>query len=144
MQKQYGKFNQVCFQDGDYKLCQNEFGQIKDNCVLIRTHFSSVNQYDKIQMECKKDQNWVMGSEGSGIIEDCGQGVDQNLKGRKVAFCQDGWSQFVMKKLDEIILLDDSVDLRIAADAVVNPMTALSCMKLIRDFKSDCVVLDGS
>jgi len=50
----------------------------------------------------------------------------------------------VLKNLDEVILLDDSVDLRIAADAITNPLTALCCMKLIREFGPDCVVLDGA
>ncbi len=42
------------------------------------------------------------------------------------------------------MLLDDKVDLRIAADAITNPMTALSVMKLVRDFKPDSVILDGA
>jgi NADPH:quinone reductase-like Zn-dependent oxidoreductase len=127
-----GKFNQVCCENGTFKLCQSELPKLQNNQVLVRVHFSSVNQFDKILMECKKDQNFVLGSEGSGIIEDVGAGVDGSFRGRKVAFCHDGWSQFCIKKLDEIILLDDNVDLRIAADAVTNPMTALCCLKLIR------------
>lgn len=95
-------------------------------------------------MECKQKDNFVLGSEGSGIIQDVGASVDQSFRGRKIAFCHDGWSQFVVKKLDEIMLLDDKVDLRIAADAITNPMTALSVMKLAREFKPDCIVLDGA
>lgn len=136
------KFKQVCCEGGEFKLCQTDMPKLQNNQVLIRVSYSSVNQFDKILMECKKNENFILGSEGSGIIEDVGQGVDKQFVGRKVAFCHDGWSQFVIKDLDKCILLDDQVDLRLAADAITNPMTALSLMKLIREFKADCVVID--
>jgi NADPH:quinone reductase-like Zn-dependent oxidoreductase len=57
-----------------------------------------VNQYDKILMEtCCKKNECICGAEGAGIIEDISEGLDQNLKGRKVAFIHDGWSQYVVK-----------------------------------------------
>lgn len=95
-------------------------------------------------MEQKKKEDFCLGSEGSGIIEDVGEGVDQNLKGRKCSFYGGGWCQFCVKKLDDIMLLDDSVDLKMAADSIVNPGTALSLMKLIREQKADIVVLDAA
>lgn len=139
-----GKFNQVCCEGGAFKLCQIDMPKLEASQVLIRVSYSSVNQFDKVLMECKSKDNFVLGSEGSGIIEDVGLEIDQSFRGRKVAFCHDGWSQFVVKKLDDLMLLDDKVDLRIAADAITNPMTALSVLKLIRDFKPDSVILDGA
>lgn len=43
-------------------------------------------------MENKKKEDFVLGAEGCGTIEDIGGGVDASLKGKKVAFCCDGWS----------------------------------------------------
>ena len=48
-------------------------------------------------------------------------------------FACHSWSQFVIKKFDEVILLDHSVDMRQAAVSVINPMTALILRKIIKD-----------
>lgn len=112
--------------------------------MLIKVVYSAVNQYDKILMEQKHDENYILGAEGSGIIEEVGAGVDESLKGRKVAFCHTGWSQFATKRADDILFLDDSVDLKLAADSIVNPTSALCLMKQIREQKSDFVVIDGA
>ena len=95
-------------------------------------------------MENRKKENFVIGSEGSGVIEDVAEGLDQNLKGRKVAFIHHGWSQYVVKDKDDLLFLDNSVDLRIAADAIVNPMTAMSLRKMVADVKANCVIIDSA
>jgi NADPH:quinone reductase-like Zn-dependent oxidoreductase len=95
-------------------------------------------------MECCKKKELGCGAEGSGVIEDVAQGVDQNLKGRKVAFLHDGWSQYAVKDQDDLLFLDNNVDLRIAAEAVVNPLTALCLRKIILDMKTDLIVLDSA
>lgn len=81
-------------------------------------------------MENYFKKNCGLGAEGSGIIERVAEGSDQNLVGRKVAFIHEGWSQYVVKDQDDLLFLDNNVDLRIAADAIVNPMTAL-CLRRI-------------
>jgi NADPH:quinone reductase-like Zn-dependent oxidoreductase len=48
--------------------------------------FAPVTYYDRFKKEGES------GSEGSGIIESVGSGVDKELKGRKVLFCKGGWS----------------------------------------------------
>jgi len=95
-------------------------------------------------MDCKKKENFVLGAEGSGVIEDVAEGLDQNLKGRKVAFISDGWSQYVIKDQDDLLFLDNSVDLKIAADAIVNPVTALSLRRMVYDLKANCVLIDSA
>jgi len=66
------------------------------------------------------------------------------MKGRKVAFLHDGWSQYVVKDQDDLLFLDNNIDLRIAADGIINPMTALCLRKIIQDLKCDLLVLDGA
>ncbi|CDW72789.1 zinc-binding dehydrogenase family protein [Stylonychia lemnae] len=142
---QKGQFNQVRFKDGSFKLVKQDFiNKLEQNEVLVKVHYTSVNQYDKILMENRSKEDYVMGAEGSGIIEDVAQGLDQNLKGRKVAFIHHGWSQYVVKDQDDLLFLDESVDLRIAADAIVNPMTALCLRKICCDLKANAVVIDSA
>jgi NADPH:quinone reductase-like Zn-dependent oxidoreductase len=60
------------------------------------------------------------------------------LKGRKVAFCHQAWQEYVVKDIDCLLFFDDKVDLRMAANAVTNPLAAL-CLKymlLDRNIKS--------
>lgn len=59
--------------------------------------------------------------------------MDKNLKGRKVAFCNGGWSQFIVKDVDHILFFNDEVDLKLAAGSSVNPMTALSLRQMLID-----------
>ena len=40
--------------------------------------------------------------------------------------------------------MDNNVDLRMAADGIVNPLTSLCLLKILRDEKADFVVLDGA
>eukprot|EP00347_Sterkiella_histriomuscorum_P006880 403351084 len=141
---QKGSFNQVRFKDGNMQLVQRDIPQLTENQVLIKVVYTSVNEYDKIMMDFCYKKECACGSEGSGIIEDIAQGLDQNLKGRKVAFIHDGWSQYVVKDQDDLLYLDNNVDLRIAADAIVNPMTALGLRKICLDLKTDLIVLDSA
>lgn len=92
---------------------------------------------------CRKNE-CICGAEGSGTIEDIAEGLDQNLRGRKVAFFHDGWAQYVVKDQDDLLFLDNNVDLKMAADGIVNPLTALCMLKLVRDCKAELVVLDGA
>ncbi len=71
-----GKFKQVCCEGGAFKLCNVDMPKLLNTQVLIRVSYSSVNQFDKILMECKTKDNFILGSEGSGIIEDIGLEVD--------------------------------------------------------------------
>ena len=84
-----------------------------------------------------------MGAEGSGFIEVVGEGVDQALVRRKVIFACHSWSQFVVKKFDEVILLDDSVDMRQASFSLINPMSALILRKIVKDSGFNCVLIDA-
>ena len=66
----------------------------------MKVAFSPITQFDKIQIECKKQEGKILGSEGCGTIESVGEGMEKNLVGRKVCFSCDAWSQFAIKKLD--------------------------------------------
>jgi NADPH:quinone reductase-like Zn-dependent oxidoreductase len=126
----------VKYEGGNLKLVSDKTLALKENQVLIKVAYAPVTNYDKAclrlksELERKECEGMLFGSEGSGIIEEVGPGVDSNLKGKKCAFCHGGWSQFIVQDLDKVILLDDSVDLKMCATAVINPLTAL-CVKYI-------------
>lgn len=70
-----------------------------------------------------------LGAEGSGIIEDVGSALNQDMKGKKVAFCWGAWSQFVIRDFSEVIVFNNKdLEAKTIARAYVNPMTAL-CLK---------------
>ncbi len=94
---------------------------MKENEVLIKVAYSPVTNFDKACLNVKKSSlklkkeegsDMILGSEGSGIIEECGPGVDQSLKGKKCAFSCCGWSDYSIHDVNRIIIFEDNVDLR--------------------------------
>jgi NADPH:quinone reductase-like Zn-dependent oxidoreductase len=130
MQASKQKRQAVKFEGGDFKLVTDETPQLKDKQVLIRVAYSPVTQFDKaclnIEKECDKCEGTLLGSEGCGTIEEVGSGLDQNLKGKKVSFCHNGWSQYCVQDFDHCMVFNDQVDLKLCATSVINPLTALS------------------
>jgi len=68
----------------------------------------------------------VLGAEGSGTIIELGEGVSQDLLNKKVNFMTDAWSTHVVKTASDLMVFDDSVDLKDITVAFINPMTAIS------------------
>jgi NADPH:quinone reductase len=91
-----------------------------------------------------KETREALGSEGSGIIEKVGPGVDQNLKGKKVAFCHGGWSEYAVADVDKILIFEDNVDLKLASAAIINPLTALCVKYILLDKGAKSFVFHGA
>jgi len=107
--------------------------------------YSAVGQFDKTLLEQLKKEGCILGCEGSGVIEDVGPGMDGALlKGRKVAFLGDAWSEYAVKNINELIFLDEDVDLKQAAGAFVNPMSALCLRKIVKDKGCTKCIIDGA
>lgn len=92
----------------------------------------------------EKANDKIMGAEGCGIIEDCGPGVDKSLKGKKVAFCYGGWSQYTIKDLDQILIFDEKVELRDLSQVYINPLTVLCLRKMVLDRNLNSVIFLGA
>ena len=136
-------------ESGALKMVSDETANLKDKEVLIRVRYAPVTKWDKQCLSMKKEEynkecGTELGQEGSGTIEALGSGLDQSFKGRKVAFCHGGWSQFIVKNFDELLIFDDSVDLKMAATSVVNPMTALSIKYMLLDKGAKSFVFLGA
>ena len=124
-------------ESGKPKISTEQTQSLKEKQVLIRVRYAPVSNYDKSCLDFKRSEigktektREALGCEGSGIIEEVGPGVDQSLKGKKVAFCHGGWSEFKVADVDKILIFDDNVELRLASAAIINPLTAL-CVKYI-------------
>ena len=141
------KIEVVEFAKGEATFCQEVVPQIKEpKSVLIRVHYSPIMENDVMTLEhtCDKFKNQVLGTEGSGIIEDVSKDLDGSLRGRKCIFTCGAWAQYSVQKLDNVIILDDSVDLKVAANCYMNPMKALCLVKLVRESGCTGFVLDGA
>lgn len=84
---------------------------------------------------------------GGGLRHHRGSGSelsDKGLKGRKVAFCHGAWSERVVKDVDCLLFFNDQVDLRLAANAVANPLAALCIKYILLERKAHAFLLFGA
>ena len=49
-----------------------------------------------------------LGSDGSGTIVAVGNGVNQDLVGKKVAFTYEAWGEYKLDYPNKVVVLDDS------------------------------------
>ena len=80
--------------------------------VLIKVAYSTVNPYDRIMGKINKDEGFILGCDGCGVIEKVGEGVEQALVGKKVAFLGGGWARYAVKEVDYLVFLKDDFDLK--------------------------------
>ena len=77
-----------------------------DGEVLIQVHYSTINPIDTVLFNIQKTEGFSMGSDGTGIIVEVGNGVGDDLKGRKVSFLGGAWSELKIEKVQNLLLLD--------------------------------------
>jgi NADPH:quinone reductase-like Zn-dependent oxidoreductase len=76
-----------------------------------------------------------------------GEGVDASLLNKKVAFTSVGcWSQYKELKASKatFIVLDGNTDLKKAAAACVNPLTALGMLEMVRESGGKSYIADAA
>lgn len=98
----------VRFTDGEYKLTETDIPKPGKGEVLIKVHYSTCNPIDKIWYYIQKTEGFTLGSDGSGVIQEVGEDVSQDLVGKKVAFLSGAWADYKVSSPDEYIVLDDS------------------------------------
>jgi NADPH:quinone reductase-like Zn-dependent oxidoreductase len=90
-------------------------------------------------------EGYILGSEGSGIVEDVGVDVDRSLIGNKVSFFGNGWSTFHIQHLSDCFFLDQQLDLKTTANAYINPLTSLGMLYYTKHIgKSNAVIMTGA
>ncbi len=103
--------------------------------AVIRVHYSTVNPYDRICFD-KREEGFVLGCDGCGIVEAVGEGVSETLIGKKVAFLGGAWTNYTVKDADYLVRFPDSFDLQRAANTYVNPFTVTAML--------DCSIKHGA
>lgn len=93
---------------------------------MIKVAYSTVNPFDRIMYKTNKTEGFVLGSDGSGVIVEVGEGVSEENKGKKVAFLGNGYSKYVVKDMKLLVFFDDEIDLAVCANTFVNPFTVLA------------------
>lgn len=112
--------------------------------VLIKVEYSTCNPFDKMLMDRKKREGYILGSEGCGTIVELGEDLPQSYKGRKVAFVGSGWSKFCVKDTDELIFFDDSVKLEDIAEGYINPVTACAMLDCAKEKDTKAVIVNAA
>ena len=113
----------VKFLNGENRLVTEPIPQPSAGEVLVRIHYSTVNPIDRHPVRI---EGRVMVSDGSGVIESVGEGVPTDLIGKKVSFKGNSYANYKLSDVKSLVILHDSQDLRLAANAIVNPFTAFA------------------
>ena len=113
--------------------------------ALIRVHYSTVNPYDRICYDNEKQtEGFVLGCDGCGIVESVGEGVSENLIGKKVAFLGGAWTRYTVKEADYLVQFPDTFDLKLAANTYVNPFTVTAMLDFSQKHGAKAVILTAA
>jgi NADPH:quinone reductase-like Zn-dependent oxidoreductase len=88
-----------------------------------------------------------LGGEAAGVIVAVGEGVDAALLNKKISFHKQGcWTQYTQLdgKNPLFIVLHDSQDLKKAAAAYINPITAVGQLEIIEGKEAKWFVADAA
>lgn len=132
----------VKYIQGEFKLHEEDIPVPGKKQVLIRVHYSTVNPYDRIMSTVNKDEGFILGCDGCGIVEAVGEEVDaKEWVGRKVSFLGGGWSHYAVKDVDFLVSFREDMDLRHGANTYVNPFTATAMLDFAQKHHAKAVVL---
>ena len=130
----------VKFTEGEYRLSTEPIPTPGAGEALVRIHYTTVNPIDRHYFYGVKTEGQILGTDGCGVIEQVGEGVSADLVGKKVSLSGKTYAQYKVAELKSLIVLHDSQDLRQAANAIVNPLTAVAELEIARNKKSKAVV----
>lgn len=111
--------------------------------ALIRVHYSTVNPYDRICLNAEaKNEGFVLGCDGCGVVEAVGEGVDaEKWIGKKVAFLGGGWARYAVKDVEYLVTFSDDFDLKKGANTYVNPFTVTAMLDIAQKNGAKAVIL---
>ncbi|WP_410217993.1 zinc-binding dehydrogenase [Paracoccus sp. (in: a-proteobacteria)] len=128
-------------QTGDTPRPQAERGQ-----VLIRVILSPIHNHDLWTIRgsygVRPDLPAIGGSEGVGIVEETGPGVDPALKGRRVAAAglKGSWAEYALADAGGVIPVPDSMSDEAAAQLIAMPFSAITLLEFLHVNSGDWVV----
>lgn len=117
--------------------------------LLVRNEYSTCNPIDGYIHAASREEGNRLGREGCGTIISVGEGADATLLGKKIAFLSSSaWAQYQTLKPNDgrthFIVLEDGTDLRSAAGAMVNPLTAIGQLDIVRKKGTKAFLADAA
>ena len=85
-----------------------------------------MNPYDRALFHLRKEEGFVLGGEGSGIVVKVGDEKYNGLLNKKVSFLGGAYAEYAIYKAHFLIVLDDSTDVKQGANAFINPVTVIA------------------
>ena len=134
------KQQSVKYTQGKFTLLEEDVPQPGKGQVLIEVHYSTVNPYDRIMSHVNKDEGFVLGCDGCGVILAVGEGVDASNVGKKVAFLGGGWGRYAVKDYEYVVFFADDFDLKQGANTYVNPFTVTAMLDFAKKNGAKAVV----
>ncbi len=124
--------------------------KIQHGEVLIEVKAFGVGIHDRYFIPMDVSFPYTIGSEGSGIISELGEGVTGFKKGDRMIFTtvlqpQGGsWAEYATVKQEALILLPDELIFAQGAALPIATKTALECMRSIQLNKGDTLFIAGA
>jgi len=135
--------------NGELKMESIPVPQPASGEVLVKMGASPVNPSDLALLRggyMKRNYPFTPGLEGSGVVVRSGGGLLAGLRNGKRVACSpnpegDGtWAEYMITSAKRTIPLPHSISLEQGAMAVVNPMTAMAFMQLVKTGKHPAFV----
>ena len=96
--------------------------------MLVRTTAIGVNYIDTYFREgtYARDLPFVPGSEGTGVVEELGEGTPDLMVGDRVAWCQvpGSYAQYVVAPAESLVTVPEGIDDEVAASMLLQGLTA--------------------
>ena len=117
--------------------------------VLVKIQAAPINPSDiafiRGGYNVKKSLPAIPGFEGTGIIEDVSDDLDEKLIGKRVSFfSQDDkggtWAEYVAVKLNDCLFVKDDLPIEQAACLFVNPLTAYAMLDHISENQHKAII----
>ena len=128
---------------------------LPSNGLLIEVHYAQIIPADLFLFKGQYGRRppqppFIAGAEGSGVVVKVGNSDLNPLIGRKVGFVSDpedamfsgAWCEYTVKKLKDILVFEDTADLKQIASSRTNPLTALGMISTLKAKKCKCIVQD--
>ena len=140
----------VAFENGQWVTkTETISAQAPPGLLLVRNAYSTCNPIDGIVHDGSREEGNRLGREGCGTIISVGEGADTGLLGKNIAFLSaSAWAQYqTLDPKDEdthILILEEGTDLSTAAAAMINPLTVIGQLDIIRKKGTKAFVADAA
>ena len=134
----------------DVQLAEVPIPEVGDDEVLVKVEAFGVGIHDRYFIPQGISFPYIIGSEGAGVIAECGSKVSDFKNGDRVLFTtvlqpQGGcWAEYAVAKQSSLIPLPDNLSFAQGAAVPIAGKTALECMRDLDLKKNDKLFIAGA